>query len=387
MLHNCENRSKVKILLIPDKFKGSLSANEVVHAISSGLKQVDGQVNLHTVLASDGGDGFLDAIKQIMKIIEIEVDSVDPLGRRIKSRYLLDSNSETAYLEMANTSGLTLLTKEEQNPMKTSTYGTGLQLRDAIDRGAKTIYVGLGGSATNDGGMGIAMAMDFCFLNSKKQDLKPCGENLIKIESISLKKGKSIFEGVQIIAVNDVNNPLYGENGASFVYAAQKGGGRSDLVKLDLGLRHLAQKVKEQLGKDEALKPGAGAAGGTAYGLKVFLDAEFIGGTDFMFNLCQVDKLLTEHKFDYIITGEGSLDVQTLNGKLIQGVLDLGRKYRVPVIAVCGKLGIERTNIKSLGFFDVLVIGDSSRSLRYSMENAFKLLEGAIVDYFGKITP
>ena len=140
------------------------------------------------------------------------------------------------------------------------------------------------------------------------------------------------------------------------------------------------------MGKDEAINPGAGAAGGTAYGLKVFLDAEFIGGTDFMFNLCQVDKLLTEQKFDFIITGEGSLDKQTLNGKLIQGVLELGRRYNIPVIAVCGKLGIEKTNLKSLGFFDILVISDSTKSLQYSMENASILLEGAIFNYFKNLT-
>ncbi len=284
----------MKILLIPDKFKGSLSAKEVADVISNGLKQVDDQVKLHTVLASDGGDGFLEAVKQIKNINEIQVDTVDPLGRKIMAPYLWESNNKSAYIELANASGMTLLNHEEQNPMKTSTYGTGLQIRDAIARGAKTVYVGLGGSATNDGGMGIANSMGYYFLDSDNQKLKPTGENLDKIASIGLEKERVVFEGVQIIAVNDVNNPLYGKNGASYVYAGQKGGSMGDIVTLDQGLHHLNKKVEEQLGKKEATTPGAGAAGGTAYGLKVFLNAQFVGGTDFMFNLCNVDKLLSE---------------------------------------------------------------------------------------------
>ncbi|MCG2461066.1 glycerate kinase [Flavobacteriaceae bacterium F89] len=374
----------MKILLIPDKFKGSLSAQEVAVAVSNGLRRLEKRVVIHKVLASDGGDGFLEAVQRMKKIKEIEIDTVDPLGRKIKAEYLWDSVNKSAYIELAKASGLTLLKFEEQNPMKTSTYGTGLQLKDAIAKGAKFIYVGLGGSATNDVGIGIASALGYNFLDSNKQNLNPCGENLNKIESIFLNKNNSIFEGVRIIAVNDVNNPLYGKNGASFVYAAQKGGNRADIEKLDLGLRHLDKKVKEQLGKEEAVIPGAGAAGGTAYGLKVFLDAEFIGGTEFIFNLCQVDKLLMEHNFGFIITGEGSLDKQTLNGKLIQGVLELGRRFNVPVIAVCGKLGIDKKELNTLGFMDILEISDSSKSLQYSMENAANLVEGAIFNYFGK---
>lgn len=372
----------MKILLVPDKFKGSLSAKEVIESLSVGIRQIYPEAEIHSVLASDGGDGFLNAISMHRETQSEKVITVDPLGRQIEASYLWHPETASAYIELARASGMELLKEEERNPLKTSTYGTGLQIRHAIAKGAKAIYVGLGGSATNDGGIGMAKALGYIFTDVHGKEISPKGKNLLSIHKIKQIGEQHNLDAISFFAINDVNNPLFGKNGAAHVYARQKGASAKDIHTLDLGLVHLDVKVKEHMGMEVADIPGAGAAGGAAYGLKAFFKAEFINGIDFILDLAQADSLLREQKFDYIVTGEGKIDDQTLNGKLIKGVIDLGNRFDVPVIGICGKLDIDDENLKRLGLWRVIEIGDATKSLQYNMDNASVYMKNATVHFF-----
>lgn len=365
----------MKILLIPDKFKGSLDAKEVIRAISKGINQVHPDAEIFSLLASDGGDGFLSAVSENLDCADITMDTVDPLNRMVKAAYVYDDATKTAFIELAKASGLELLADAERDVMRASTYGTGLQIRHAIDNGATKIYLGLGGSATNDAGTGIAKALGYRFLDDLGHELEPVGGKLSDIAKIEKKDEAPDLTGISFYAVNDVDNPLYGKQGAAHVYAVQKGATSIEVGQLDKGLRHLESVVKDQLNKNAARLPGAGAAGGTAYGLNVFLNAEFISGIDFVLDLAKVNQLLVDHHFNYIITGEGKLDRQTLHGKLIKGVIDLGKRYQVPVIAVCGQSDIDSAQSRSIGLERILEIRDTTKSLQYSMDNAALLIK------------
>ena len=374
----------MRILLIPDKFKGSLSAKGVIKALIRGIEKVHPDAVFSTVLASDGGDGFLKAIAQNLVCEEVHLNTVDPLGRTMQSTYLLDKVSSSAFIELAKASGLELLNSTERSAMHTSTYGTGLEIKDAIGRGASKIYVGLGGSATNDAGMGIAHALGYQFLDGSGRELKPIGKHLSKVKYIE-KQGTSFPPNVSVYAVNDVDNPLFGKKGAAYTYARQKGANSKEIEFLDTGLRGFSEIVKDQLKVDIAHLPGSGAAGGTAYGLKAFLKADYISGIDFILKAAQIEELLKEQKFDYIITGEGKFDMQTLNGKLIKGVADLGARHNIPVLAVCGQLDINEKNISDVGVKAALEVRDIGKSFEYNMEHAAELIEKSICHYFMNI--
>ncbi|WP_086477920.1 glycerate kinase [Arenibacter amylolyticus] len=371
----------MKVLLIPDKFKGSLTARQVVGALSYGIRRFNTKSTIFKVFASDGGDGFLDAIEHYISVERVEVDTIDPLGRPLKSYYLIDKKNDTAYIELAKASGLDLLSQSELKIMEASTLGSGIQIMDAINNGAKNLVVGLGGSATNDGGIGIAHALGFRFLDNKGNELEPKGKNLIHIAQI-VKMDGSLWHNKAFMAVNDVSNPLVGQEGASTIYGPQKGANREQVQALDEGLRNLAERAKETLGRDYALLPGTGAAGGAGFGLKSFFNADFVSGVDFIFQLAELPEIFKNNRIDYIITGEGKIDAQTLQGKLIKGVMELGRKYQVPVIAVCGKLEVDSQEMKQHGLLEVLEIGKDASSLQYSMDNAAELIENAIYNYF-----
>lgn len=373
----------MNILLVPDKFKGSLSAKQVIAALRKGISKYDDSFHVHHVVASDGGDGFLDAIGENIEIKFINVKSVDPLGRELSCFYGLDIANKTAYIELARTSGITLLKGEERNPLRTSTFGTGLQIRHALNKGVKKIYIGLGGSATNDGGIGIASALGFQFLNGNNNDLKPIGENLNQIVKIIPPSNKE-FKNVKFCAVNDVINPLCGENGAAFVYGKQKGANKRAIELLDKGLLNLHNMVYKYMGADVAKVPGTGSAGGAAYGLKVFFNADFVEGTEFILNRNKEIDFLKNGEIDLIITGEGMIDDQTIQGKLVSGVSFMAKKYNTKAIAICGKKKLIHTNNESLGLTEIIEIADPSRSLAYNMENADLLIQKSIFDYFKK---
>lgn len=374
----------MNILLIPDKFKESLSAKEVINAIKKGLARSKESINVIEILASDGGDGFIEAMVQKKSIKLVEMSTVDSLGRQLNATFALDSKKKVAYIELAKTSGLSLLEPTERNVLETSTYGMGLQIKQALKMGIKKLFLGLGGSATNDAGIGLAVALGYQFLDVNGSVLKPCGRNLIKIENIIKPSHIEKIDKVTFIAVNDVKNPLFGLNGAAQTYAPQKGASPSEVKLLESGLKNLSSKVKSQLNIDAALVAGAGAAGGTAYGLKVFFEAKFESGVDFILKQQTELSSIKPKDIDLIITGEGKLDQQTLYGKLVYGVSNWGTKRQIPVMAICGKNTLSYKSAKTLNLLKIIEISDATQSLDYNMKYAAELVEKAIFEYISQ---
>ena len=372
----------MKLLLIPDKFEGSLTSEAFADAFVSGMKKLGKPFSTQYIKATDGGEGFLNTVAKYRPCISVDVISENPKGEPIRSYYLYNKQSNSAYIELANTSGLQLLSYDERNPMLTSTYGTGLQIKDAIEKGIKHIYIGLGASATNDGGIGIASALGYDFLDDKGEVLMPLGSSLQLIKSIDESRVIAQLKDVDIFMVHDVANPLFGKDGAAFVYAKYKGASENSIMELNKGLIRLNKVVSEKYKVFYNDLPGAGAAGGAAFGLKTFLSAKGLGAMDFSVELSGLKQLLNQEKFDYIITGEGKIDEQNLNSKLLQGVIKLGKNYKIPVITICGALQISKDALKGKGVFDVLEIQDTSMDLDYNMKNAAQLLSAKTAEYF-----
>lgn len=362
------------ILIAPDTFKGTLTAKGVIQAVKKGILRVSPSIKTYSYILSDGGDGFLNAVSQYTDMEEVMVPTVDPLGRSICVPYGMDRKTASAYIELSQASGITLLKDTERNVMETSTYGTGIQIKDAIEQGAQKIYIGLGGSATNDVGLGIAKALGYCFLDASGIEIHPKGAELHRVKKIIVPKSIS-DKRISFFAVNDVNNPLYGQHGAAHVYAKQKGGGPKEIELLDEGLKAISALFLKQLKKGNAHEPGAGAAGGTAYGLKTCLDAEFIAGTAFMIQLANIGERMKRYPIDLIITGEGKIDGQTQNGKLVQGILDLGKVNGIPVVAICGKSELNHEEVQQWGLEDVLPLQDGTLKDTYCMEHTAELIE------------
>ena len=374
----------MRVVLVPDKFKESLTADEVSNAIAKGIRRVYPEAEIVCFSASDGGDGFLDAITAVRPVQQILCNTLDPLGRSISAPYLWDQEHAIAYIELAKTSGLTLLEPSERNPLLTGTLGCGILIREAIEIGAKKVYVGLGGSATNDGGIGIAAAFGYTFYDAQNQILEPIGGNLSRIARIERPLAHTCFEGVEIFAVNDVTNPLWGRDGAAYTYAPQKGANDNQVMLLEEGLMHLDKQVAKHLKIQAGQKPGGGAAGGAAFGLHVFLGASFLSGSNFILEYSGLKSVIREKQIDLIITGEGKIDQQTLQGKFIQGVLELAAEYGIPVGAVCGICTLSLEKLNANGFDWVLEVSDPNQSLTWNLINAADRIERAIEAFFLK---
>ncbi|MCO5723864.1 glycerate kinase [Robiginitalea marina] len=376
----------MRMVLIPDKFKGSLTAAEVTLAIEKGVRSVIPGAEFMNFPASDGGDGFLEAVRAARPRAEyMEALVADPLGRPVRAAFLWDRDTREAFVELAAASGMSLLDPTERDPGKTSTLGTGELIREAISLGARRVFAGLGGSATNDGGCGLALAFGFRFLDAKGNPVHPSGENLGNIHRIVPPEGPSFFQGVDLVAVNDVSNPLHGPDGAAFTYAPQKGARPGQVPLLDQGLRHLERLVQEQLGKGGCQVPGSGAAGGAAFGLCAFLGARFVSGAHYVLEISGVEAYLEGHKVDFICTGEGRLDRQTLHGKLLQAVVGLANRHGVPVLAVCGKCDLTALEVKDAGFRAVIEVADPDRGLAYNMEHAEALTSRTVSEFFSSL--
>ena len=302
----------MKILIAPDKFKGSLNAAEVCDAITKGIKINKSKLEIISCPMADGGEGSIDIINNYLSLKPVELIVNDPLFRPIKSTYYF--SALTAYIEMSSASGLSLLKKEEQNCMYTSSYGTGELIKDAINKGLTTINLYIGGSATNDGGVGIASALGFQFYDRYKKQLSPIGKNLVSIDHIDVVKINFNFKEININVICDVDNPLYGKNGAAFVYASQKGADSFEINKLDQGLINLQSILIKHDFPDVANIPGSGAAGGVGGGLVSLLGAKLISGIQNLIEITQLESLIKECHNN---KGEGKIDLQTEKGKVI----------------------------------------------------------------------
>lgn len=360
----------MKVLIAPDKFKGSLSSNEVCAAIEGGIKRFDLSIEAISLPLADGGEGSLDVVSTYLETDKKEVLVKSPLGESMTTTYLL--SGEKAYIELASASGLQLLSEDQRNPLYTSTYGTGEQILDAISHGAKEIYLFLGGSATNDMGIGMAQALGYQFLDRDDEEVPPVGLSLAFIMDIK-KQLKYNPDEVKFYALCDVENPLFGKKGAAKVYAAQKGANKYAIEILDKGLKRLAKRCKKYLEKDIAKIPGAGAAGGVGGGVLAFLEGEIISGSKYLFELANIETLVSSA--DLVITGEGSFDHQSLEGKLVKRLLDVCKKQNTPTALICGQNQIKENDEVMSSFDHVLEVNSLAKNVPDAMANASRYLE------------
>ena len=345
----------MKILLAPDSFKGCLTAREVADALADGLRRADPSCEITHVSVADGGEGFCEAVRAARGGEWVTADTVDPLGRPIRARYA--RCGESAVVETAAASGLPLLRPEERNPLLTSSYGTGLLIRDALLRGSRKLLIGLGGSATHDAGTGLLSALGFRFLDASGQELPGCGASLNRIARIDRSGLLPALLDADITAACDVDTPFSGPGGAAEVFAPQKGATPDQVRLLDAGTSAFAKLVG-----DGVLVPGAGAAGGIGGALHALLGARLESGIDLVLDAAGFDALLAGA--DLVITGEGRLDGQTARGKAAAGILRRAQLQGVPVAAVCGRVAPG----PALPFREIVALADESIPDRIAMQ-------------------
>lgn len=362
----------MKFVLAPDKYKGSLTGMEFCDAVEEGIKKVFPNAKIVKVPLADGGDGTIEVVKNYLNANLIEVAVLDPLFRPILSSYLLSNDKKTAFIEMAEASGYKLLKKTELNPLETTTIGTGQLIMDALKKGVEEIILGVGGSATNDGGMGMASALGFEFVDNNGVVLKPIGKNLGKVAKIRKDTIPKKLASVKISVACDVSNRFYGPGGAAYVYGPQKGAGKKEVKVLDAGLENFASIVKSDFGIDLQTINGAGAAGGLGGGAVVFLNATLKSGIDLIKEISDFDTAIS--KADWIITGEGRLDAQTLSGKTIAGVLASAQKKGIPVAALCGAVQLTRNEQEKAGLNYVCAISNEKESLEMAIQKSYENL-------------
>ncbi len=361
----------MRIIVAPDSFKGSLSAVSAADAIERGILEVFPDARVFKIPMADGGEGTLETLVKGTGGVLRDVTVTGPLGEPAAASYgILDNN--TAVIEMALASGLTLVPPDRRNPMITTTYGTGELIKAALDAGCRKIVIGIGGSATNDGGMGMAQALGVSFKDAGGKELGFGGGELARLALIDTSRLDPRIRDCEITAACDVTNPLCGETGASFVYGPQKGATPEMVRILDSNLRHYAQALKEQLGIDIAQIPGSGAAGGLGAGLMAFCGARLKSGIDTLLDAVGFDNLLPDA--DLVITGEGRIDGQSVYGKVPVGVARRAKKYGVPVIAIGGAIGSDAGPVYDCGVDALLGITHEPMPLEEAMERAEELL-------------
>lgn len=319
-----------RIILAFDKFKGSLSSEQVAEAFKQGWQSVVPDSDIVTVPIADGGDGLLQSLATALGASTRSVVAHDPLGRSISTHYA--TSGDMAIIEMAQVSGVALLEAEERNPMLTSSYGLGEVMLDALDRGARHMILGIGGSATNDCGMGMLEALGYKFYDAEGEVLEASGDAMCRVARIDVANVDARLFECEIVVASDVDNVLYGERGAAWVYAKQKGATPVMIDALDRGMRSFAEVV----GGDYHNRPGAGAAGGVGYALMALLGATLKPGIELVLGTVGFDALLDDAQL--VVTGEGRIDRQTLMGKGPSGVLRRARSKGVPVIALGGRV-------------------------------------------------
>ncbi|MEN8203498.1 MAG: glycerate kinase [Bacteroidota bacterium] len=361
------------ILIAPDSFKDCLNARQVALAIKKGMEKVLQGATFQIAPMADGGEGTVESVIDATRGRKVELTLMDPLMRETSSFYGITGDGTTAVIEMAAASGIELLNPSERNPWITSTYGTGQLISDALDKGCKRILLGIGGSATNDGGAGMAEALGVKFTGRGGTIPGPGGGSLDEVLTIRMDGLNPAIEGAEIQVACDVSNPLTGPEGASAVYGPQKGADPVMVKKLDANLEYFAGLIKDQLGKEVSHVPGAGAAGGLGAGLMAFLDAKLAKGFDLVAKTVQLEEKVK--KADLVITGEGKVDAQTRYGKTPFGVARLARKYNKAVIAVAGTLEQDADILYDHGFDVIMPILEKPGDLDYALTHAEYLLE------------
>ncbi len=335
-----------KIILVPDSFKGTMDSIEVCEIMEKAIKEIFPQTETVKIPMADGGEGTVDAFLTALGGRKIRLEVIGPLFKPVKSFYGILPDGDTAIIEMAAASGL-VLAGDQINPWNTTTYGTGQLIKDALDRGCRKIIIGIGGSATNDGGIGVAAALGVRFLDKGGREIPLTGQGLGMIEHIDISQKDERLDDCEIIVACDVTNPLYGPDGAAYVYAPQKGADEHMVKLLDNNLRHFAKVLNKDLRICIDTVPGTGAAGGLGAGLMAFANATLRSGIKILLEAVKFDEVAKDA--DLIITGEGRIDGQSLKGKVPVGIGQRALKIGVPVIAIVGSIGEDIDKVYGMG--------------------------------------
>jgi len=355
----------MNVLIAIDSFKGSLSARKLVHAIEEGIKTVYEDANIRKTPIGDGGEGTIDSLIEGLHGQLVYKTVKGPLFEDVEAYYGILPGGKTAILEMAISSGLPLVKPSLRDPRNTTTYGVGELIVDALDKGVREFIVGIGGSATNDGGIGMLSALGYKFFDKDNKELSPVGGSLAKIESIDNSALDPRLKDTTFLVACDVDNPLCGPRGASHTYGPQKGATPDIVEELDMGLLHFSNLVKDTLQIDKAHLEGAGAAGGLGYGFAALLNGELRPGIDIVFEQLAFEDQLKD--IDIIITGEGQIDFQSVMGKALAGVARSAKKKHIPVIALGGSVKDEAYQLHPLGITSIFSIINHPISLEDAM--------------------
>jgi glycerate kinase len=374
----------MKVLICPDKFKDCLSAAEVAGHIQTGILKAMPDAECQLLPMADGGEGTLEVLVHATggRIVSVRVH--DPLMRPVNSRIGISGDGKTGFIEMADASGLWLLKPPERNPMHTSTFGTGELIRHALNEGCSELIIGIGGSATVDGGVGMARALGLSFTDDTGWEIAHGGGNLGGLFRIDPANLDPRMMKCKVLVASDVDNPLTGPHGAAHVFGPQKGATPEMAVLLDDNLRHLARIIREQLHTDVEMMPGAGAAGGLGAGLVAFLKAEIKPGFGIVSRAVGLEQRI--RWADMVVTGEGRLDAQTAYGKTPAGVAVLAGQFHKPVVAFAGSIADDTQELAIPGLTVAVPIADKPMTLQESLRSAGRLLENAAERVFKLLT-
>ena len=361
------------ILIAPNAFKHSLNAEEAAQAISEGFMQSNLNCTCECFPIGDGGDGTGELIVKRRNGIWIENEVHDSVGRKIPASFGLIDDGKTAVIEMADASGIRLLKQEELNPLLATSFGTGEQVKLALDKGANKIIIAMGGSATVDGGCGILKALGIRFMNATDNDLAALPGSLVDLAAIDVSGLDKRIAGCEVIVLCDVDNLLLGEQGSAAIFGPQKGASAEGVIVLEAGLTRFSAVTKQQTGIDMSAIKYGGTAGGAAAGLSAFLNAKLVNGIDHFLDLTGFDKAL--EKANLLITGEGSIDEQTLQGKGPFGVANKAKRKGLPVIGLAGKVPLKK-NAPLQQYFDMLLaIGNEPCDLATAFQSTYSNLK------------
>lgn len=371
----------MRILIAPDKFKDALTAAEVALALKTGIEEALGNVHINLLPLADGGEGTAALLTRINNGLMRKAIVKGPLLEKTDAYWGYSAQEKQVFLELAEASGLRLIPETLRNPLKTSTYGTGELIKTALKAGGENFVIGLGGSATNDGGTGMAAALGYRFYDGQGRLIPyPCGKDLIRIRHIDESQRHPLLKNASFKAACDVENPLLGPDGATYTFGPQKGADAQMLAQLEEGMQNLAALLKSELGKEVASIPGSSAAGGAGAGVLAFLTGRLCSGAELILAYSQFDQHLQQA--DLLISGEGKLDASSLQGKLIGALLKKAREKKVPLIIFCGSSEVPPEILKEAGLQEVIPVSVHENQLALALQNSAKNLQMAAKQYF-----
>lgn len=375
----------MKVVVAADSFKGCMTSTQVADCIKEGIHEYNADIDVETYTIADGGEGTVMAFYKTCGGELVDVACTDAYGKKITTQYALLENGHTAVIEVANIIGLNMVERSRRMPLYASSYGVGTVLKDAVARGCKRIIMGLGGSATNDGGMGLLQALGVLYYDSDHQYLSPQAVSLEKVRYIDFNRFHGLGD-VELIAACDVKNKLLGEQGATFIFGKQKGLFPTQLKRVDHGMENFRDQIQRYKKVDLNAYEGGGAAGGIGAVLMGILNAKMVPGIELLLSYSNIEEHVKD--CDLLITGEGQSDVQTAYGKVPMGILNVAKKYDKPCIILSGALGIGYQKLYEEGFTGIFSIADCAMSFPQALAHAPEKLKAAAysmirtIDYF-----